>query len=164
MRVKRPELQENTCMVRQVSYTRARFGLRQSPKTVTRAVAEQNQGQGTTSLRGEGRRPNPWVLSSRKGKQQRGNQMQSVPWLKLPGQGQAPQSRDNQPQASRPQVRLLGAVQQEREATARKPDAVCSVLVASRAAMSCSTTTKHVSIGHEICSSREKQQTTGSGV
>ena len=53
--------------MRRVSDARARFGLCQNPKTVTRAVAEQNQGPGTTSLRGEGCRSNPWVLSSRKG-------------------------------------------------------------------------------------------------
>ena len=142
MRVGRPEPQEDTCRVRRVSDARARFGLRQNPKTVTRAVAEQNQGPGTTSLRGEGCRSNPWVLSSGKGKQQRGNQMQSVPWLKLPGQNQA-QSAGQGSNDTETRCCLLRArnfpgrirpSQQGRKATARKPDAVCSVPVASRAA------------------------------
>jgi hypothetical protein len=68
--------------------------------------------------------------------------MQSVPWLKLPEQNQA-QSAGQESNDTETRCCLLRArnfpgrtrpSQQGRKATARKPDAVCSVPVASRAA------------------------------
>ena len=84
----------------------------------------------------------PLGAVQQKGKQQRGNQMQSVPWLKLPEQNQA-QSAGQESNDTETRCCLLRArnfpgrtrsSQQGRKATARKPDAVCSVPVASRAA------------------------------